>query len=224
MTTSDPTAPPPSKPPSKPAGTAPAGTAPAPSPADAARANAAVAAPAEDTGLSAIEIARARARRGKRSWIWSMLPVAGLLVIPAVGLFYTATTSFGKGADSAAAGSAEADEDAPPGTKKTRGASSSKRTKTSKTSHPRNDSAGPCCLKLRELGTTLPVEERGRYLSAATTCEGAPDSDVALKRVNSNLKVGGAEVPAECELPASATRDGSRPTRASRSAQPVEEP
>lgn len=142
-----------------------------------------------------------------------MLPVAGLLVIPSVGLVYTATTTFGKGADeSASASSVDLDEEIPGVAKRTRSGSSSKKTKTPKSSHPRSDSAGPCCLKLRELGTTLPVEERGRYLSAATTCEGAPDSDVAIKRVNSNLKVGGAEVPTECELP-TRPRESSRPTR-----------
>lgn len=147
-----------------------------------------------------------------------MLPVAGLLVIPSVGLVYTATTTFGKGADESASASSADTEDGVPGAKRTRsGSTSSKRTKTPKTSHPRSDSAGPCCVKLRELGTTLPVEERGRYLSAATTCEGAPDADVAIKRVNSNLKVGGSEVPTECELP-SRPRESSRPSRSTATA------
>ncbi len=146
-------------------------------------------------------------RRGapRASWLWVALPVAGLLVVPLVGLVYAATSTFGKGEPETATSAALApnDDDAEPG--KPGAATKSRKTTAKKPSakgragKPRSDAASPCCAKLHELGKTAEVGERAPYLSAAAACDAAPDADKAYARVKANLKTSKTEVPAECE-------------------------
>lgn len=163
------------------------------------------AAPVEDAPAPA-ELRRARFGRAKTpSWLWVALPVAGLSVVPIVGLAYTATTSFGKGPDaldSATSAESPDEEDGPPGAAVTKRKTSTTKKPTSargKSSRPRSDSAGPCCAVLHDLGKSEPVEQRGRYLSAASACEAAPDADTALKRVASSLRLAKIDPPPECD-------------------------
>lgn len=166
---------------------------------------------ADDQAAVALDVRRARASRGtgRATWLWVALPVGGLLVVPMFGLFYTATTSFGKddAEASASASSAESDEaededDEPAGAgafRKTSKKTSRKKSKAAKGSRPRADSAAVCCAKLHELGKTEEVENRSRYLSAAAACEAAPNAETAFRRVASSLRIGKVEGPPECE-------------------------
>ncbi|MBK6516137.1 MAG: hypothetical protein IPG04_19065 [Polyangiaceae bacterium] len=161
------------------------------------------AAPVDDAPAPA-ELRRIRFGRSKApSWLWVALPIAGLSVVPLVGLAYTATTTFGKGGDTVdSASSADAldDEDGATGAAVSKKKTPAKKsTARAKGSRPRSDSAGACCTALHELGKTEPIDQRGRYLSAAAACEAAPDADTALKRVASSLRLAKIEPPPECE-------------------------
>ncbi|MFO0554228.1 MAG: hypothetical protein U0271_37960 [Polyangiaceae bacterium] len=154
----------------------------------------------------AVPAAQARSLRPRANWIWVALPVGGLMILPVVGLVYAATGSFGKDAAGASASGSAAllDEDDPAGALgAAKGKKTAKKSPTSKTSagrlgHPRSDEAAECCAKLHELGRTLPVDERSIYLSAAASCDSAPDAELAFRRVRSQLGVAMSDVPAEC--------------------------
>jgi len=151
-----------------------------------------------------VDLARGRGRGGG-SWIFIVLPVVGLSIVPVFGLIHAATTSFGKGegTDSSASAAANDDDDdeatGSPGAGATKRGARAARSRRSKSSRPRSDSASICCAKLRELGKTSAIEERSKYLSAATSCDNAPDVDTALRRVANSLRASGAEVPSECQ-------------------------
>ncbi len=133
--------------------------------------------------------------RGRFAWLRIALPIAGLLVVPFVGLVYAATASFGKAEEDETteeAGAATAD-----GGKAKKGKGKAKSAKA--TTKPRTDGAAECCEKLRELGKTAPIDQRATYLSAAQACEAAPDEDRALRVARSNVKTAKHELPAECE-------------------------
>lgn len=151
------------------------------------------------------ELYHSRRSSTQRSWLWVALPVGGLLVVPMIGLFYAATSSFGKAEPDAPGSAALEDGDEPtdpatPGVK-------SKRAKRSTTGSrsptmgqkPRSDGAAACCAKLHELGRTAPLDVRPAYLSSASSCDRAPDADRAFSRVKGNLKATKAELPEECE-------------------------
>ncbi len=141
-----------------------------------------------------VELHHSRApTRGRFAWLRIGLPLFGLLLVPAVGLVYTATASFGPGsADAADSAEVAGAEDGKPGAKK------GKKTKAPKGVKPRTDGAAACCAELRELGKTAPIDQRGVYLAAAQACDAAPDEDRAMRVVKSNVKGAKLDVPAEC--------------------------
>lgn len=149
------------------------------------------AAPIEDP--PSISLHHSRSPAGNRRWLWVALPVAGLSIVPLVGLVYAATATFGKSAGAEESADEEVSADGGPGKK------GKARTKTSKpTTKPRTDGAAECCAKLRELGKSAPLDARASYLSAAQACESAPDEERAFKIAKSNVLTAKHELPEEC--------------------------
>jgi hypothetical protein len=149
------------------------------------------AAPIEDA--PSISLHHSRSPASSRRWLWVALPIAGLSIVPLIGLVYAATATFGKGAEAEEATDVEAGGDGGVAKKgKTKG-------KTPKsTTKPRTDGAAECCAKLRELGKTAPLDARASYLSAAQACEAAPDEERAFKIAKSNVQTAKHELPDEC--------------------------
>lgn len=151
-------------------------------------------------------VSRGRARSGARAWLLPGIAIGGLMLVPLVGLAYTATTSFGKDApaDGSAKPAAEDDDDEP-GAKSTKASKGSKTKKPtsaasakSRSKAPRSDEAAPCCEALRELGKEAPVEQRAAYLSAASSCDAASSAAIAKKRVGNQLRTAKVDVPEAC--------------------------
>ncbi|HTJ80693.1 MAG TPA: hypothetical protein VL400_03185 [Polyangiaceae bacterium] len=168
--------------------------------------------PAGPSSGAAAELFLARNVTARTSWLWVALPVAGLLVVPTVGLVYAATSDFGHGAASSSADALEdgllpGETDAEAGAgKSTTGAKRPIRSrKTTAATRPRGsqkprvDGAALCCAKLDELGKTAPLESRGTYLAAARVCEAADDEETAKKQARSAVGAARAEVPDECK-------------------------
>lgn len=140
-----------------------------------------------------ISLHHSRAPAKGRAWLRVALPLVGLSLVPAVGLIYAATASFGKGSDETAADEEAAGVD---GGVAKKGRAKSKAPKAAP--KPRTDGAAECCSKLRELGKTAPLDARASYLSAAQACESAPDEDRAFKIAKSNVQTAKHELPEEC--------------------------
>ncbi len=148
------------------------------------------AAPIEDPPSISLHHSRAPSRR--HAWLRIALPLVGLSLVPAVGLIYAATASFGKAEEEGeeAAGASVDGGAAKKGKIKPKAAKGAPK--------PRTDGAAECCAKLRELGKTAPLDARASYLSAAQACEAAPDEDRALKVAKSNVQTAKHELPEEC--------------------------
>lgn len=171
--------------------------------------NTSAAAPAADAA-PVVELHHSRRGSGRTSWLWVALPVAGLLIVPMIGLVYAATSTFGRGEPEPSSSVPLDDGDdlsepgvGIPGISKA-GTKKAKRTTTGSragkmSAKPRSDSAAPCCARLHELGKTSPLDVRPAFLSAAAACDAAPDADKALLRAKGNLRATKAEIPEECE-------------------------
>jgi hypothetical protein len=156
--------------------------------------------------LSPDEIPHSRGRgSSSRSLVGPGLAIGGLLLVPAIGLVYASTTSFGKGADeqASAAPVSDEDDDAKPTpaskklpSKKT-GATPSDKSKPAK--QPRSDEAAECCKALADLAKDAPIEQRAAYLSASQSCEAATTPTVAKKRVKNQLRLSKIDPPPSCE-------------------------
>jgi hypothetical protein len=161
-----------------------------------------------EPNLSPDEVPHSRARgSSSRSLLLPGLAIGGLLLVPAIGLVYASTTSFGKGADdasSAAPASDDADDEAKPTaapkkstSKKAGGATATEKGKPAK--QPRTDEAAECCKALADLAKDAPVEQRAAYLSASQSCEAATTPTVAKKRVKNQLRLAKIDPPPSCE-------------------------
>lgn len=164
------------------------------------------------SSAASAELFLARNVTARTSWLWVALPVAGLLIVPTVGLVYAATSDFGHGAASSSAdaladGLLPGETDAAAGAgRSTTGAKRPIRSRKSpvatrprSSQKPRVDGAALCCAKLDELGKTAPLESRGTYLAAARVCEAADDEETAKKQARSAVGAARAEVPDECK-------------------------
>ena len=135
--------------------------------------------------------------RTRFGWLRIALPIFGLLVVPAFGLIYASTATFGKSAEGETG--AEDEIIGADGGRSKRPKTKGKSTGAGKgTTKPRTDGAASCCEKLRELGKTAPIDARASYLSAAQACEAAPDEDRAFRIARSNVQTAKHEVPEEC--------------------------
>jgi hypothetical protein len=142
---------------------------------------------------SSIELHHSRRKDRRAGWLRVAVPVAGLLIVPTVGLLYAATTSFDPSAETAAEGETGDTSATSKGGKK-------KLPKGMKSSpKPRSDGAADCCAKLHDLGRTAPVDQRAAYLSAAQACDAAPDEDKAMQAAKSTVKSSRQDLPPECE-------------------------
>ena len=131
-----------------------------------------------------------------RRWLKLLVPLAGLSVVPLIGLIYAATTTFGAGAAKADASSSSIDADA--------GSSRSSTTKTGSSRFPkstpgRNASAKLCCEKLHDLAQVAEIDKRATYLAAGTACEAADDDREAFRQVASITGGERVELPPECK-------------------------
>jgi hypothetical protein len=156
--------------------------------------------------LSPDEVPHSRGRGARsRSLLAPGLAIGGLLLVPAIGLVYASTTSFGTGEDdaSSAAPVSDDDDDAKPtspakkSAPKKAAATSTSKTKPSK--EPRSDEAAECCKALADLAKDAPVEQRAAYLSASQSCEAATTPTVAKKRVKNQLRLAKIDPPPSCE-------------------------
>lgn len=151
-----------------------------------------------------IPLSRGRISSGRSSLLLPGLAVGGLLVLPAVGLVYAATTSFGLN-ETAPASSATAldDEGEPVKTAakkaKTRKPVSAASSKARPKGEPRTDEAAECCAALQESVKTAPVEQRSIILSAIEACESATTPIVARRRVSTQLRSLRVKIPDACE-------------------------
>ncbi len=126
-------------------------------------------------------------------WLRLLVPIAGLSVVPLVGLVYAATTTFGPSTEKPES-SATPFNGADAGTTKPR-------TRTAKPGAARTAGAKLCCEKLHELAQTSEVDKRATFLAAGAACEAA-DSDVeAFKQVNSICGGERVDIPPECKSP-----------------------
>jgi hypothetical protein len=153
------------------------------------------------------EVPHSRGRGGSRSSLLVPgLAIGGLLLIPAIGLVYASTTSFGKGADEASSAAPVSDDDED-GVKPASPSKKSTPKKTSPTSSapakpakvPRSDEAAECCKALSDLAKDAPIEQRAAYLSASQSCEAATTPTVAKKRVKNQLRLAKIDPPPSCE-------------------------
>lgn len=152
-----------------------------------------------------IPLSRGRIASARPSLLVPALAVGGLLVLPAVGLVYAATTTFGADEPDAATSGAAVDEDGEPvpaGAKKGKTARKPITTASSRVrakGTPRTDEAAECCAALHENAKSAPVEQRGVLLSAAQACESATTPAVAKRRVATQLRSLQITAPEACE-------------------------
>ena len=128
---------------------------------------------------------------GPRRWVKLLVPIAGLSVIPLVGLIYAATTTFAPGSEKKEPSASPSDSSAPGRTQP--------RANLPRSGVPRAAEAKICCEKLRELAQTSEVDQRATFLAAGAACDAADNDEQAFKQVTSICGGERVDIPSECK-------------------------